>query len=205
MGEKCRRMWTLFQAVLICKWPNSLWVLFFFCNLPLPLILFVLNLSTKLEIKHIRLVMVFFGICVVVVFFDKTSPLQSTLAFGNANSSPEQDEDTSHIWISFISVLSSPVHCPLVYSSSSPSLSPTLSLLHFFLLALSVSLFLFLSVIYWQWIRDEGVCRRRYGNIQGNGCIRPDFITSGWEMVGRKVCVCACLCVSKWSDQQGIC
>lgn len=139
---------------------------------------------------------------VVVVFFDETSALQRTLGYVGKS---KPDKETSHIWFSFISVLSSPVRRLLVYMSFSPT-SSSLALL----LTCAVSLVLFLSpsVIYWQWIRDEGVCRRRDGNIQGNGCFRPDFITSGWEMVGRNVCVhvcfIVCVCVSLLSDQLGI-
>lgn len=116
--------------------------------------------------------------------------------FGNANSTPEQ------CWRGHITHLVFLHLCSLISSVLSPGLNCSLlfvlpcsfSLTLF--LTRSVSLFLSLSVIYWQWIRDEGVCRRRDGNIQGNGCFRPDFIRSGWEMVGRKVCVFLCVCFS---------
>lgn len=61
-----------------------------------------------------------------------------------------------------------------------PPSPPNSFCLVLFLLTCAVFLVLFLYpfVSYGQWIRDEGVCRRRDGNIQGNGCFRPDFITS---------------------------
>lgn len=101
--------------------------------------------------------------------------------------------------------------CSVIFCTPSPGchlpfLLPSFSLVLFLTCSVPLILFLFRSVIYWQWIRDEGVCRRRDGNIQGNGCFRPDFITSGWEMVGRNVCVCACefLCVCAFLHYQTI-